>query len=120
MAPQRSYVDMSAFERLKFIQTSMKKQWNGIQCDHSGRPGTANIANKKMVSTVTEQFLEDEDYFRQLQRLFQILKEIEDEKNNNNAAIKSSQNFFGVQNQNKGDSSKPYGDFHSFKAIKEN
>jgi len=32
-------VESSALERLKNIQNLIKRNWNGIQVDHSGRPG---------------------------------------------------------------------------------
>ena len=36
---------MSAIDRLKQIQANFKATWGGIQCDKTGRPGTANITN---------------------------------------------------------------------------
>ena len=38
---------MSALDRLKNIQSNFKKNWNGINCELSGRAGTANFTNKK-------------------------------------------------------------------------
>ena len=45
---------MSALDRLKLIQTNFKQNWNGIQCESTGRPGTSNFVNKKRAITVIE------------------------------------------------------------------
>lgn len=45
---------MSALDRLKCIQNNFRQQWNGIMCESSGRPGTANFVNRKRAVTVME------------------------------------------------------------------
>ena len=34
---------MSALDRLKCIQNNFRQQWNGINCEISGRPGKSNL-----------------------------------------------------------------------------
>ena len=52
---------MSALDRLKSIQSNFKRTWNGVNCDFSGRAGTANFVNNKRQFTLTETFVEEEE-----------------------------------------------------------
>ncbi len=71
---------MSALDRLKNIQSNFKRTWNGIDCQASGRAGTANFVNRKRVFTLPERFLDEEERQKQLLKVFAKLKDIEDEK----------------------------------------
>lgn len=71
---------MSALDRLKLIQTNFKQNWNGIQCESCGRPGTSNFVNKNRAITVIETAVQEDERQKQLLKIFNKVKEIEDEK----------------------------------------
>jgi hypothetical protein len=71
---------MSALDRLKSIQSNFKRQWNGLNCDLSGRSGTANFCNKKRTFVIPESVYEEEERQRQLLKVFTKLKELEEDK----------------------------------------
>jgi hypothetical protein len=52
---------MSALDRLKLIQQNFKQNWNGIQCESAGRPGTSNFVNKKRAVTVIETAVQEDE-----------------------------------------------------------
>lgn len=52
---------MSALDRLKNIQSNFKKTWTGINCEVSGRAGTANFVNKKRIFVLGDIFHEEEE-----------------------------------------------------------
>lgn len=52
---------MSALDRLKMIQAHFKSQWNGINIDYCGRPGTSTMCNKHRSFPVTENMVEEEE-----------------------------------------------------------
>jgi len=56
-------------DRLKSIQTFVKRTWQGINVDHSGRPGTSNMVNKKRFNPQSEALREDEERFKLILRL---------------------------------------------------
>eukprot|EP00347_Sterkiella_histriomuscorum_P021171 403334979 len=96
-----TYLESSALERLKNIQNFVKRSWQGVQVDHSGRPGTASIVNKKRYNPISENQLEDEERFRLILKLAIKLKEIDDERQNHNQHQNSStqQNFFNTESR---------------------
>jgi hypothetical protein len=71
---------MSALDRLKSIQSNFKRQWTGINCDYSGRSGTSNFCNKKRQFVIPESYYEEEERLKQLLKVFNKLKDIEDER----------------------------------------
>jgi hypothetical protein len=85
---------MSALDRLKSIQSNFKKNWTGILTEHSGRPGTSLLMNKKRVFTVAEAQLDDDERMRTLLKIFGKLKEFEDDRATTANSIASSTTSF--------------------------
>jgi hypothetical protein len=81
---------MSALDRLKSIQSNFKKNWNGVLTEHSGRPGTSILMNKKRTFTINEAQLDDEERFRTMLKIFVKLKEFEDDRATTANSIQSS------------------------------
>jgi hypothetical protein len=73
---------MSALDRLKLIQYNFRRNWDGIQCESSGRPGTSNFVNRKRSVTLVESVLQEDERQKQLWKIFTKLKEMEDERAN--------------------------------------
>lgn len=69
---------MSALDRLKMIQSNFKQQWKGILCESSGRPGTSNFVNKKRPLINIESAREEDERQKQMLRIFNQLKHIEE------------------------------------------
>jgi len=61
---------MSALDRLKNIQANFKKTWAGINCEVSGRAGTANFVNKKRTFNISEEYAEEEERQLQIGKIF--------------------------------------------------
>ena len=80
---------MSALDRLKLIQSNFKQQWQGIQCESTGRPGTSNFVNQKRAITVIESAVQEDERQKQLFKIFLKLKEIEEERLNSSSGALS-------------------------------
>ncbi len=122
---------MSALDRLKSIQSNFKRNWNGISCEHSGRPGTSNLLNKKRTFNISENVGHEEERQRTILKIFGKLKDFEEEKlsssgNSTTSFNKSNQGFFPQASQsqsqfyNANQQRNNYADFINFKNIKEN
>jgi len=59
--------------------------WNGIACESCGRPGTSNFVNKNRAVTIIESAVAEDERQKQLFKIFNKLKEIEDERQNNSS-----------------------------------
>lgn len=70
---------MSALDRLKLIQSNFAKQWKGIDCLFTGRPGTSQICNKKRNYGCIDRMVEEDERQKQLFKLFQILRGMEED-----------------------------------------
>ena len=70
---------MSALDRLKQVQNLFKQTWNGIHTEHTGRPGTSTICNKKRHFMKPEQMAYEEERSEALERLFTLLRNIEND-----------------------------------------
>ena len=70
---------MSALDRLKHIQSNFKQNWQGINCEYSGRPGTSNFVNRKRMFTISESSIQEDERQRQLGKVMCKLKDLEDE-----------------------------------------
>mmetsp|Transcript_15281 Transcript_15281/g.20773 ORF Transcript_15281/g.20773 Transcript_15281/m.20773 type:complete len:141 (+) Transcript_15281:276-698(+) len=94
---------MSALDRLKCIQNNFRQQWHGINCEISGRPGTANFVNRKRAVTVVESVEQENERQKLLFKLFCKLKELEDERSGvtsgNQGSATSSTNRSSVSGQ---------------------
>lgn len=71
---------MSALDRLKNIQATFKRSWNGINCEFSGRSGTSNFVNKKRTFQIVETYIEEEQRQKELLKVFNKLRDLEDDK----------------------------------------
>jgi len=114
--------EMSALDRLKLIQANFLKNWNGVACEYTGRPGTSQICNKKRNYSIQDKSSEEDERQRQLFKLFQIIRGLEEDlKSSQAAGSKTSQNFFSSQQQSNlyAVSSKNFNDFLQFKLLKE-
>ena len=70
---------MSALDRLKLIQANYKQNWSGINCEYTGRPGTATMCNKDRSFPVTAQMTEEVERSKLFAIIFDTLKNIEAE-----------------------------------------
>lgn len=68
---------MSALDRLKLIQANYKTNWSGINCDYTGRPGTAIMCNKDRSFPVTTQMIEEVERSQLFAVIFDTLRNIE-------------------------------------------
>ena len=71
---------MSALDRLKLIQFNFRRNWEGIQCEMSGRPGPSNFVNRKRSVTLVESVVCEDERQKQLWKIFSKLKEMEEER----------------------------------------
>ncbi len=61
------------------IQTQFKARWVGINCDFSGRPGTSLMCNADRKFPITNQEVEENLRHERLNRIFETLKNIEND-----------------------------------------
>jgi hypothetical protein len=93
---------MSALDRLKCIQNNFRQQWNGINCEVSGRPGTSNFVNRKRQINVVESVEQENERQKLLSKVFGKLKDLEDERqgvSTNAGSAASSTNRSSLSNQ---------------------
>lgn len=91
---------MSALDRLKQVQNLFKQTWTGIHTEYTGRPGTSNICNKKRHFVKPEQMSYEEERSETFDRLFTLLRNIENDgiplvvPSAHDRQSRTAQNFF--------------------------
>jgi hypothetical protein len=76
--------EMTPIERLKYSQHLFRKKWKangggGVSTEHTGRPGTSTLCNKKREFHRTEKQINEENRFIILKKVMGIVHSIENE-----------------------------------------
>jgi hypothetical protein len=74
--------EMTPIERLKYSQHLFRKKWKangggGVSCEHSGRPGTSTLCNKKREFEKSEKQINEEMRSKIIQKVLAIVNSIE-------------------------------------------
>ncbi len=75
---KETLLENPSFKRLKFMQMSEKRNWKGVDCYYTSRPGTNTVLNRRTHSYKSEGEKKVEERFNLLHKILSSIRKVEE------------------------------------------